>query len=164
MTLDEANDASVAGFVSAFGAIYEDSPWVAERAAAARPFASVDALHAAMAGAVAEASDAERRALVAAHPDLGTRLKLGPSSAAEQAGLGLDRLSAEEFARFDGLNRAYRARFGFPFVIAVRRQTRESVLAAFEARLANEPAAELRAALAEIDAIARLRLDSLPWT
>jgi len=145
--------------------IYEHSPWVAERAWARRPFADVAALHAAMAHAVAEASEAEKLALVRAHPDLAGKLaragKLEAASAGEQAGLGLDRLSDDEFDAFERLNTAYRERFGFPFVIAVKRHTRASVLSAFRTRLAHSAEEELRTALAEIDMIARFRLDAL---
>lgn len=165
MTLDELNRAGVAEFTAELGAIYEHSPWVAERAAAARPLADVRALHAAMSGVVAAAGKDAQLALVRAHPDLAGRLaragNLAPSSAAEQAGLGLDRLSDEMFDRFDTMNKAYRARFDFPFVICARRNTRDSVLAAFEARLQHDAEQELQAALAEINAIARFRLDAL---
>jgi len=165
MQLDHLNQLSTAAFTTALGAIYEHSPWIAERAAQKRPFESVEKLHAAMAGVVAAATEAEQLGLVAAHPDLGGRLaragNLAPSSAQEQAGLGLDRLSDEEFERFDALNTAYRTRFGFPFVIAVKRQTRISVLAAFERRLNNDASTELRTALGEIDAIAGFRLAAL---
>jgi 2-oxo-4-hydroxy-4-carboxy-5-ureidoimidazoline decarboxylase len=165
MTIDELNTLSKAAFVAALGAVYEHSPWIAERTALLRPFADVAGLRAAMAGVVAQASEAEQMGLVRAHPDLAGKLAragaLAPSSASEQAGLGLDRLSDNEFDRFDALNRQYRARFGFPFVIAVKRQTRQSVLAAFAARVAQDPAVELRTALAEIDAIASFRLDAM---
>jgi 2-oxo-4-hydroxy-4-carboxy-5-ureidoimidazoline decarboxylase len=165
MTIEDLNRAETSDFTAALCAIYEHSPWVAARAAPQRPFASVDALHAAMAHEVATATEAEKLALVRAHPDLAGRLaragNLAPASASEQAGLGLDRLSDAEFDRFAGLNQAYRARFGFPFVIAVKRQTRASVLAAFEQRLHNDPATELHTALAEIDAIAGFRLHAM---
>jgi 2-oxo-4-hydroxy-4-carboxy-5-ureidoimidazoline decarboxylase len=165
MTLEELNRADPAAFVAALGAIYEHSPWVAEAAAASRPFATGAALHAAMAAAVARSPHDRRLALVAGHPDLGGRLaragELEPASAEEQAGLGLDRLSDEEFDRFEALNGSYREKFGFPFVIAAKRHTRASVLAAFETRLRNDAASELATALAEIDEIARLRLQAL---
>jgi 2-oxo-4-hydroxy-4-carboxy-5-ureidoimidazoline decarboxylase len=152
-------------FVARLGAIYEHSPWIAERAWAHRPFAGIDALHAAMARVVAEASEAERLALVRAHPDLAGRLAragaLAPASAGEQAGLGLDRLSDEEFDIFEALNTAYREKFGFPFVIAVKRHTRASVVAAFRTRLEHTADQELRTALAEIDMIARFRLEAM---
>ncbi len=161
MTLEDLNTISQDAFVDALGAIYEHSPWVAKRAWAQRPFAGVAALHAAMARVVAEAGAAAQLGLVRAHPDLAGRLALAPASAEEQAGLGLDRLPAAEFEEFTRLNESYRARFGFPFVIAVKRQTKASVLAAFRARLAHTAEQELRTALAEIDAIARFRLDAL---
>jgi 2-oxo-4-hydroxy-4-carboxy-5-ureidoimidazoline decarboxylase len=165
MTLDELNRADPAAFVAELGAIYEHSPWVAEAATASRPFATGPELHAAMADAVARSPDARKLALVAGHPDLGGRLaragELEPASAEEQAGLGLDRLSDAEFERFEALNGAYREKFGFPFVIAAKRHTRASVLAAFETRLRNDAASELATALAEIDEIARLRLQAL---
>ncbi len=161
MILGELNALTDAGFTEALGAIYEHSPWVAARAAAGRPFATVDDLAQAMARIVADASRQEQRALVDAHPDLGSRLGLAEASIKEQAGLGLDRLSRTEFARFDTLNRAYRDRFGFPFIIAVGRHTRASILDAFERRLLNDPSTEERTALVEIDAIARLRLQCL---
>ncbi len=161
MILGELNALTDAGFTEALGAIYEHSPWVAARAAAGRPFATVDDLARAMARIVAEASPEEQRALIDAHPDLGSRLGLAEASRREQAGLGLDRLSPTEFARFETLNRIYRDRFGFPFIIAVGHHTRASILDAFERRLRNDVSTEERTALAEIDAIARLRLQSL---
>lgn len=165
MTLAELNAMQDDAFVATLAAIYEHSPWVAAAAVAARPFASVAALHDAMTRVVAAAPHDVRLALVAGHPDLGGRLAragaLEAASAAEQAGLGLDRLSDEEFAHFDRLNSAYRARFGFPFVIAVKRHTRATILAAFERRLGHDDATELRTALDEIGAIARFRLDAL---
>ncbi len=165
MTLEDLNTATQPAFVAALGAIYEHSPWIPERARPKRPFASIEALAAAMAQVVADASRAEQLALVRAHPDLAGKLaragQLAPASANEQAGLGLDRLSDEEFETFGSLNAAYQARFGFPFVIAVKRHTRQSVLAAFRTRLHHSAEDELRTALAEIDAIARFRLDAL---
>jgi 2-oxo-4-hydroxy-4-carboxy-5-ureidoimidazoline decarboxylase len=165
MTIDELNAASLPAFVGALGAIYEHSPWVAEGAYGERPFADAAALRAAMAGVVARAGEAAQLALVRAHPDLAGRLAragaLGEASAAEQSGLGLDRLSDAEFDEFSVLNAAYLACFGFPFVIAVKRQTRDSVLSAFRWRLGQDAAKELRTALAEIDVIAQFRLEAL---
>jgi len=165
LSLPQLNAADLAGFTAALGGIYEHSAWVAERAAALRPFADVDTLAAAMAGVVAAASEDEKSALILAHPDLAGRLAragaLAPSSAGEQAGLGLDRLPDAEFEMFDRLNTAYHTRFGFPFIIAVKRHTRASVLAAFHVRLENDQATERATALREIDMIARLRLDAL---
>jgi 2-oxo-4-hydroxy-4-carboxy-5-ureidoimidazoline decarboxylase len=165
VSLEQLNRAARPEFVRALGDVYESSPWVAERAVAARPFATVSALVQSMADAVAAASGDEQLALVRAHPDLAGKAaragKLTHASTAEQAGLGLDRLSDTEYDRFEKLNRAYKDRFGFPFVICVRRQTRDAILDAFDRRLANDTGTELKTALAEIDLIARLRIAQL---
>jgi 2-oxo-4-hydroxy-4-carboxy-5-ureidoimidazoline decarboxylase len=161
-TLDQLNGADRASFVGVLGAIFEHAPWVAERAFAARPFATVADLHEAMIAAVAGADVAEQLALIGGHPELAGKVAragaMTAQSVSEQGSLGLDRLSDAEFARFEGLNAAYRQRFGFPFIICVRRHTRDSILDSFERRLANSPEAERAAALAEIGLITRLRL------
>ncbi len=165
LTLSAIDGLDAAGFVAALGAIYEDSPWVADAAYATRPFATIEALLAALRAAVDTAGEARHVALIRAHPDLAGKAAragaLGEHSTREQAGLGLDRLSDEEFERFHRLNDAYKARFGFPFVIAVRRHTKESILAAFEVRLAHDRATEIAEALANIHLIAELRLRDL---
>lgn len=162
VTLEQLNRIDKAGFVRALGGIYEHSPWVAERAFERRPYATFADLVAALSGAVAGARDEEKVALVRSHPDLAGRAaragKLTAASNAEQGTLGLDKLSDEEFARFEALNAAYAEKFGFPFVICVRRQTRDAILDAFERRLGNDAGTELRTALHEIDFIARLRI------
>jgi 2-oxo-4-hydroxy-4-carboxy-5-ureidoimidazoline decarboxylase len=149
---------SRAQFVEHLGGLFEHSPWVAEAVEPSRPTTSRASLHAAMVAAVAAASPEAQLALIRAHPDLGTRLALGPESQSEQAGLGLDRLSPTLFAQFQALNTAYRERFGFPFIIAVRYHTRDSILAEFETRLGHDIANEQATALAEIAKIAWLRL------
>jgi 2-oxo-4-hydroxy-4-carboxy-5-ureidoimidazoline decarboxylase len=165
MTIDELNRCPSKEFIDQLGAIYEHSSWVAAGAEVHRPFGGIDHLHRAMAQVVDTASEATKRELVCAHPDLAGRLAragaLAPASAREQSGLGLDRLSEEEYAIFDSLNRAYQERFGFPFVIAVKRHTRASIQDAFRARLGNSEADELRTAIAEIHLIARFRLEAL---
>ncbi len=165
MTIDDLNQAKDVDLVALLGGIYEHSPWIAVGAARSRPFANVDELHAAMATVVAEATSEEQLALIQAHPDLGGRLarggQLAPSSADEQATLGLDKLSDVEFEMFDALNSSYRKKFSFPFVIAVKQHTRTSVLEAFRARLKNDAISERHTALSEINMIARLRLDAL---
>jgi len=162
VALDALNSAAPAEFVTLLAGVFEDADWIAERACAERPFPTVADLHDAMMRAVRQASTAEQIAFVAGHPDLAGKAvragAVGGASMSEQAGLGLDRLSDAEFAQFERLNAAYRQRFRFPFVICVRRQTRDAVLAAFERRLVNEPAAELAAAIDEIGHISRLRL------
>ncbi len=162
--LSDLNAASASDFVAALAEAFEHAPWVAEAAAAGRPYPTVAALHDAMVTAVRR-SDAERRlAFLRGHPELGSRVRradLTGASQAEQGGLGLDRLSAEEFDRFTRLNEAYRAKFGFPFIICVRRHTRDSILRNYERRLHNDAAAEFERALAEIALITRLRVVAL---
>lgn len=156
-------------FVAAFADIYEHSPWVAERAYDASPdkasLDEVETLHARMAEALAAASRAEQRALIDAHPDLAgkaaIRGELTAASTAEQAGAGIHECSAEEFARFTALNAAYKAKFGFPFIMAVKGSDRQRILAAFEARIHHTPEQEFARALAEIDKIALFRLQAL---
>ncbi|MBM3486190.1 MAG: 2-oxo-4-hydroxy-4-carboxy-5-ureidoimidazoline decarboxylase [Alphaproteobacteria bacterium] len=165
MRLAEINAMDRAAFVATLGAIYEHSPWVADSVSSARPFADRAALEAAMAAVVANAGADTQLALIRAHPDLagcaarsGT---LGAHSTAEQTSAGLDRLSDAEFERFHRLNDAYRRRFGFPFIVAVRDHTKASILDAFERRLAHDADAERREALANIKRIAALRLAAL---
>jgi 2-oxo-4-hydroxy-4-carboxy-5-ureidoimidazoline decarboxylase len=162
LTLDLLGRLGRGEFVGALGDVFEHSPWVAEGAFNDRPFASVEALHAAMTRVVREAPRAAQLALLRAHPDLAGRAAragaMTVASVAEQASAGLDRLTDEEYERFTRLNAAYRERFGFPFVIAVRRQTRAGILAAFERRLAQPLEREIETALDEVFEIARLRL------
>lgn len=157
-------------FVERFGSIYEHSRWVAEAAFDAGLPAGADTakgLAATMAAAMAKGSDAQKRDLILAHPDLAGRLALSKQltaeSTREQASAGLDRLSPAELARFTELNDSYRARFGFPFILAVKGKTKEEIGAAMERRIAHDAATEFSTALAEIDRIALLRLkDILP--
>lgn len=162
-TLGALNGADETSFVAALGFIFENSPWVAARAWAGRPFTSVDALHSAMCAVVTAASHEQQVALVAAHPDLVGRAALegtlGRASQSEQAAAGLDRLEPEEIAMFAELNAAYRDRFAFPFVICVRENKKAAILAGLRTRVHNDRATEIATALGEIKKIARLRLD-----
>ena len=145
-----------ADFLARFGGVYEASPWVAEAC-----WPPPQDLPAAM-RAVVDAAPRERKlALIRAHPELASRTKMADASVQEQAGAGLDQCSAEEFAAFQGLNAAYNARFGFPFIIAVKGLTRADILAAFEARLGNDPEIEFETAIAQIHRIAAFRLADL---
>jgi 2-oxo-4-hydroxy-4-carboxy-5-ureidoimidazoline decarboxylase len=159
------NRAPAAEFAGHLANVYEQAPWVATAAAAARPFATLGALFAALRGAVRGASEAERLALVRGHPELAPPAReagaLTAESTSEQASAGLDRLDAAEMTEFRRLNETYRAKFGFPFIICVRRHTKESVLASFARRLAQPPEIEVATALDEIDRIAALRLDAM---
>jgi 2-oxo-4-hydroxy-4-carboxy-5-ureidoimidazoline decarboxylase len=165
ITLETLNGMSADDFRRALGAVFEHSPWVAERAWPARPFLTRDALHTAMAAAVRQASREEQLALLRAHPDLGGRAAragaMTEASVAEQSSAGLDRLSNEEYERFERLNTAYRLKFGFPFVIAVRHHDKRAILDAFGERLRHTVEQELKVALAQVFDIAHLRLDGL---
>lgn len=165
MTLDELNALDDEAFVATLGGVAENAPWVAALAATARPFESVEQVVAAFRAAILGAPEADRRALVAGHPDLAGRAALAgdltADSAREQASAGLDRLSPDELAELTHLNAAYRTRFGFPFVICVREHTKESIFIHLRERLGNEPAAELGESVHEVVAIVRLRLETL---
>ena len=162
VTLDELNTCPPEQFLAEIGDIFEKAPWIAERASRKRPFDTVTALHTAMMDVVHAATDEERIALLRGHPELGGKVAragaMTADSVREQGSLGLDRLSDPEFERFEALNTRYGARFGFPFIICVRRHTRDSILACFERRLENDVVAEQNAAIHEIGMISRLRL------
>ncbi|MGH8782672.1 2-oxo-4-hydroxy-4-carboxy-5-ureidoimidazoline decarboxylase [Paraburkholderia sp.] len=164
-TLDQLNTGSTDAFVAALSGIFEHSPWVAEAAASMRPFASVDALHHAMSGIVEDAGEATQLVLINAHPELAgkaaVRGELTAESTREQSGAGLDQCTQQEFDRLVALNAAYREKFGFPFVLAVRGYDRHGIIANFEARVNHTRADELRASLDQIYRIARFRLDEL---
>jgi OHCU decarboxylase len=149
------------GFVARFAAVFEDAPWVAEQAWAARPFADVGALHAAMVAAIDGAARERRLELVRAHPDLAGSGALSATSAREQAAAGLGALSDDGRAELLALNAAYRERFGFPLVICAREHTPATILAAARTRVTADPVVEERRALAEVAKIARLRLAEL---
>ena len=162
LMLDALNRMNPGDFTSAVGDTFELAPWVAEGAAARRPFQTVTTLHEAMMSAVRAASRDRQVEFLRGHPDLaGKAARAGAmtdDSKREQASVGLDSLSEEEFARFHRLNDAYKAKFGFPFIVCVRRHTRDSILAQFERRLGHDQATEFAAALQEVFFITRLRI------
>jgi 2-oxo-4-hydroxy-4-carboxy-5-ureidoimidazoline decarboxylase len=165
MTLAELNAIDRSAFGRALGWIFEDSPWVAERASETRPFDTLDALHDAMTSVVTAASAEEQLALLRAHPDLGVRLQADPqisrASQREQAGAGLDALTRDELERLLKLNAAYREKFGFPFVYAVKGSTKHDILNALERRLPSTRDAERQEALRQVYRIARFRLEEM---
>jgi 2-oxo-4-hydroxy-4-carboxy-5-ureidoimidazoline decarboxylase len=166
LTLAEVNALPLDGFVSQLGDVFEHSPWVARRAWTKRPFASVEALHQAMLGAVAEASREEQLALVRAHPELaGAEAKAGTltvDSSSEQSRLGFTRLTSQERAAMSRLNREYREKHGFPCIVALRLHSdRKSVMAEMSRRLHNDSKTELGNALEQIGHITRGRLAKL---
>ncbi len=165
MTLAQLNSFPREEFVRVVGPVFEHSPWIAEVTWAGRPFGSMEALHEALRAMVLGATEAQKLALIRAHPDLVGRLvpagQLTRESTREQASAGLDKLSAAEVELFQRNNAAYQARFGFPFVICARLNRKEAILAGFKARLHNSPEQEVAAALDEIFKIAELRLRDL---
>ncbi|MCI3208400.1 MULTISPECIES: 2-oxo-4-hydroxy-4-carboxy-5-ureidoimidazoline decarboxylase [Pandoraea] len=154
-----------AEFIAALDGIFEHSPWVAEAAWEDRPFATVNALHDAMCQAVIDAGEAPQLALICAHPELAgkaaVRGELTAESTREQAGAGLDQCSAEEFARLTELNDAYKTKFGFPYILAVRGHTRSSIIENFATRLESSRADEIEECLRQIFRIAGFRLQDL---
>ncbi len=157
-----------ADFVARFGGVFEHSPWIAERAWDLELGPAHDTpagLHNALARMFRSASEAERLGVLTAHPDLAGKLagakRLTAESTAEQASAGLDALTDAEHARFTELNRAYVARHGFPFIIAVRDNTKASIMAAFETRLNNDRDTEFATACAQVERIARIRLEDM---
>jgi 2-oxo-4-hydroxy-4-carboxy-5-ureidoimidazoline decarboxylase len=165
MTLADVNRLDRAGFVAALGGIFEHAPWVAEAAYAARPFPSVDALHAAMVAAVEASGDERQLALLRGHPELTGRASardaLTADSAREQEGAGLTQCSPAEFARLAALNARYSAKFGFPFILAVKGYDRAGILRELARRVERDRAAESAESLAQVALIARFRLDAL---
>lgn len=165
LKLSDLNVCSKDDFVAALANVFENSPWVAGQAALLRPFAGIHELFAAMKSAVDRAPEQLRLALIRAHPDLASKTQraagLTAESNAEQNSAGLDRLSDAEYQAFERVNNAYRSKFGFPYIVCVRRHTRDSILRDFERRLPNDARAEAQTSIGEIGRIAALRLDQL---
>lgn len=159
LNLNEVNELSVAEFVAAFGDVAEHSPWVAEGAAKLRPFAVRDDMIIAFTGVLKAAEYAAQLALINAHPDLAGKAKLTADSQSEQAGAGLDTLSADEMARFTELNERYKAKFGFPFIFAVKGATKYMILKSFELRIENVAEVEFATALENIKRIFMFRIE-----
>jgi OHCU decarboxylase len=147
-------------FVATYGPLFEHSPWVAEDAYANGPFADRAALYDGLVAAMYAASEDRQIALVRAHPELAGKVATVDSER-EQSSAGLDRLERDEYETLVSANAAYREKFGFPFVICVRDHDKASILEAAQARVRNDPATELRTALAEIARIAHHRLEAL---
>ncbi|HTN64777.1 MAG TPA: 2-oxo-4-hydroxy-4-carboxy-5-ureidoimidazoline decarboxylase, partial [Burkholderiaceae bacterium] len=169
-TLDHLNNGDAAAFTAALRGIYEHSPWIPERAAAQRPFASASALKLALQAAVSNASREQQLGLIRAHPELAGKAavagQLTAESTGEQAKAGLDRCSPEEFATLQKLNADYNERFGFPFILAVKGAdgqglSRSAIIETFARRLKSQPADEMTECLRQIHRIAELRLNDL---
>jgi len=163
LSLEQINGLSPEQFVAIFGDVAEHSPWVAEKAAEERPFPDPGAVTEAFVDAVLSAGDPEKLALIRAHPDLAGRLAvagdLADASRREQASAGLDRLSAEEFERFSALNSAYREKFRFPFILAIKGADKHDILRAFEDRIGNDPESEFANAIRQVAQIVAFRIN-----
>ena len=163
LAIDDINRMAVSEFAARFADVVEHSPWIAERAAGARPFGDREGVVDAFAAALRGAAKDEQLAVLRAHPDLAGRAAvagaLTESSRREQAGAGLDRLTPEEFERFTALNAAYKERFGIPFIYAVKGATKEMILAAFEERSVNGREVELENAIKNVCRIMRFRIE-----
>ena len=169
-TLKQLNTCDVLDFSATLHGLYEHSPWIPQRAAAQRPFRTVDALKLALQKVVADATRDEQLGLIRAHPELAGKAavagELTPESTGEQAKAGLHLCSPEEFAALQELNAAYNTKFSFPFIIAVKGAdgqglTRQAIIAAFRRRLRNQAEDETREALRQINRIAEMRLNAL---
>lgn len=165
MTLAEINVLDRDEFVERLGGIVEHTPWIADEAWLHRPFATVDALHAAMVAALTRAPVETQLVVIRMHPELAgkaaIRGEMTADSKLEQGGAGLSQCSPQEFARLTALNRAYKAKFGFPFIVAVKGLDRAGIIARFSARLEHDRATEFAEALAQIARISRLRLATI---
>ena len=163
--IDDINRSSATRFVELLAGIFEHSAWVPELVYGERPFASRDSLHRAMCDAVRNAPEIQRMSLLCSHPELAGKEadsgSLTDESQREQAGAGLNQCSAEELLQIKSLNRAYRERFEFPFIIAVTGLDKYQIIAAMQQRLGNGNDDEFETALGEVEKIARIRIDAL---
>ena len=163
--LETLNSSDQAAFTSIVGPVFEHSPWIAEATWTRKPFQNLDGLHRALCDTVRASGEEKQLELIRAHPDLVGRAALAgtltQSSMAEQSSAGLSKLSPEEIATFQKYNRAYRDKFGFPFVICARLNKKEAILTAFPIRLENSREQEIKTALEEIYKIAYFRLQDI---
>lgn len=159
INLNNLNDWDQKAFTEALGWVFEHSPWVAERAWFKRPFLTVNDIHHVMKNVVHESEIEEKLSLLRAHPDLASRVQMADASVKEQSDAGLDKLSKEEEEEFLSLNKTYTTRFGFPFIMAVKGQNKESIRASMKKRVNNSPDDEIKEALEQIYKIALFRLE-----
>ena len=160
-TLQTINSYTEEQFVDLFGGIFEHSPWVAQKAVHARPFVSLEAAFEAMRKVVEESGIDEKVALILEHPELGSRLSMSEHSVAEQAGAGLNALTAEEFKVFTQLNKQYTEKFSFPFIIAVAGLDKHHIMQEMQRRLELDKTTEFNTALNEIYKIAHIRFTAI---
>jgi 2-oxo-4-hydroxy-4-carboxy-5-ureidoimidazoline decarboxylase len=161
LSLDALNALDRNAFVARLSNIFEHSPWIAAAVYDRRPFVSAAALHGAMVEAVRQAGHERQRVLILAHPELGTAKVVTDYSKQEQDSLGLSASEQAERVRLGDLNKKYRDRFGFPFIIAVKGRSRAEVMDEMEKRLSNTPETEFETALNQIGQISRFRLEAM---
>jgi 2-oxo-4-hydroxy-4-carboxy-5-ureidoimidazoline decarboxylase len=159
--MEKINQMNKEEFVEKVGWVFEHSPWVASGAWENRPFESSKSLLQTMINIVQNADESMQLALLRAHPDLGTRLQMSEVSQKEQAGAGLNQLSKEEFEEFISLNKKYVNKFQFPFIMAVKGQSKETILAAMNQRVHKSYEEEYHIALCEVYKIAEFRLNDI---
>ncbi|ANE47655.1 hypothetical protein SY83_16735 [Paenibacillus swuensis] len=160
--INYANEMNEHAFVTLFGCLFEDSPWVAKEAwQTGKPFHSWEHLYEVMVIIVRSASEGTKLQLLRLHPDLGAKIRMSNHSVREQRGAGLDDLEPREYEEFSELNRTYTAKFGFPFIIAVKGKSKDDILQAMKQRSTNHAEAEWTQALSEVEKIAAIRLEKL---
>lgn len=160
-TISSLNQLDQAAFVSSIGAVFEQSPWIAGNAWCKRPFSSTEELHQVMCSVIAGAGADAQLGLLLAHPDLGARIAMTQESVQEQRGAGLTALTSREYRYMKAVNRLYREKFQFPFIIAVKGMTKGEIIAAMGRRYRNTLAGERAEALQQVEKISRFRLDDL---
>ena len=160
-SLQAINTCTNEQFIDLFGGIFEHSPWIAQKAASARPFITLQAVFDQMQNIVEASPYVDQLRLILKHPELGTRLAMSDSSVAEQAGAGLDALIPEEFKRMTQLNKLYTEKFNFPFIIAVAGLNKQQIMKEMERRLLLDVDTEFKTALLEIYKIARIRFTAI---
>lgn len=160
-SLEEINAMNRQEFIEKIGWVFEHSPWIANKTWDYRPFPSLHELYQLMVQVVKEAHMEDQLDLIRAHPDLGGKLKMTDSSVKEQKGAGLDSLTAEEYLEFAALNKAYSEKYGFPFILAVKGHTKESIYKAMKERIKASKEQEFQTALTQIFAISKFRLDDI---
>jgi OHCU decarboxylase len=161
ITINQLNEAKQGEFTDQLKDIFEHSPWIPEKAWADKPFSSMEDLHEKMTQVIKRSTYEEKLKLIQAHPNLGTRIEMSESSVQEQTGAGLNQLSPDEYENFLQLNQQYMDKFSFPFIMAVKGQTKEEIYKAMEQRVNHESATEFETALSEIYKIALFRLKDL---
>ncbi|PYZ94749.1 OHCU decarboxylase [Salipaludibacillus keqinensis] len=160
-SLQDVNDLTKPEFTATIGAVFEHSPWVAQHSWKHHPFVSVEEMHDKMVHEMMIAETTLQLSLLRAHPDLGTKLSISDASKQEQEGAGLSQLTAQEYNKFSELNKNYTEKFGFPFIMAVKGQSKENILAQMQKRYSHSYDSEMETALQEVSKIAKFRLDDL---